>query len=160
MTTVATVPAAERWTEAPVPPPSRRGRTLLARIGVPSVVRDDFAQRSFPGDFYDLMPAMTVDEGVAALRLASAGFVRAGLVWVQDAWIEPQDVDAWLAAEGQDALAFRADLGLWCDPGTWREQLAAFVATRERVTCQAPGRLSASEAARPAPSCSLERLMA
>jgi hypothetical protein len=33
----------------------------LARIGVPSVQRDDFAQRSFPGDTYDLMPATWSD---------------------------------------------------------------------------------------------------
>lgn len=33
----------------------------LARIGVPSVVRDDFSQRSFPGDAYDLMPATWAD---------------------------------------------------------------------------------------------------
>lgn len=33
----------------------------LARIGVPSVVRDDFSQRSFPGDDYDLMPATWSD---------------------------------------------------------------------------------------------------
>ena len=33
----------------------------LARIGVPSVVRDDFSERSFPGDSYDLMPATWSD---------------------------------------------------------------------------------------------------
>lgn len=93
---------------------------------------------------YDLMPAMTLDQGVAALRLASAGFARAGLVWVQDAWIEPSDVDAWLAAVEADVLTFRADLGLWCDPGTWRDQLVGFQATRDRVAGAAKGRLSAT----------------
>ena len=33
----------------------------LVRIGVPGVARDDFAQRSFPGDSYDLMPATWSD---------------------------------------------------------------------------------------------------
>jgi hypothetical protein len=40
---------------------TRHAHDALARIGVPSVVRDDFAQRSFPGDGYDLMPATWAD---------------------------------------------------------------------------------------------------
>ncbi len=36
-------------------------RDALARIGVPSVARDDFARRSFPDDSYDLMPATWSD---------------------------------------------------------------------------------------------------
>jgi len=34
---------------------------VLERLGVPPVQRDDFAQRSFPGDRYDLMPATWSD---------------------------------------------------------------------------------------------------
>ena len=36
---------------------TRHAHEALARIGVPGVVRDDFARRSFPGDTYDLVPA-------------------------------------------------------------------------------------------------------
>jgi hypothetical protein len=43
----------------------RRGTShahdALDRIGVPGVVRDDFARRSFPGDTYDLVPATWSD---------------------------------------------------------------------------------------------------
>lgn len=34
---------------------------VLAGLGVPDVVRDDFAQRSFPDDRYDLTPASFAD---------------------------------------------------------------------------------------------------
>lgn len=40
---------------------TRHAHDALVRIGVPSVVRDDFSQRSFPGDAYDLMPATWSD---------------------------------------------------------------------------------------------------
>lgn len=40
---------------------TRHAHDALARIGVPSVARDDFTQRSFPGDSYDLMPATWSD---------------------------------------------------------------------------------------------------
>jgi hypothetical protein len=40
---------------------TRHAHDALARIGVPSVVRDDFARRSFPDDAYGLMPATWSD---------------------------------------------------------------------------------------------------
>jgi hypothetical protein len=40
---------------------TRHAHDALARIGVPSVARDDFARRSFPDDTYDLMPATWSD---------------------------------------------------------------------------------------------------
>jgi predicted amidohydrolase YtcJ len=93
---------------------------------------------------YDLLPAMTREQALAALTLASAAFASAGLAWVQDAWVEPRDIDSWLAAADEGILAFRADLGLWCDPSTWRDQIASFTAARERVAVAAPARLSAT----------------
>lgn len=93
---------------------------------------------------YDLMPLMTREQAVDALTFASAGFAAAGLTWVQDAWVEPHDVDSWLAAVQEGVLSFRADLGLWCDPNTWRDQLDHFVATRDRVAAAAEGRLTAT----------------
>ena len=93
---------------------------------------------------YDLMPTMTRDQALDALAIASSAFASAGLAWVQDAWVEERDVDAWLAAHEAGVLGFRADLGLWCDPGTWRDQLDQFVRTRARVAAEAGGRLTAT----------------
>jgi predicted amidohydrolase YtcJ len=87
---------------------------------------------------------MTRDQALSALTLASDGFVAAGLVWVQDAWVEAHDVDSWLTAAELGIIRFRADLGLWCDANTWRDQLDHFTATRDRVAKVAAGRLSAT----------------
>jgi predicted amidohydrolase YtcJ len=93
---------------------------------------------------YNLMPRMTREQGLAALSYTSDCFSSAGLTWVQDAWVEPHDVDTWLAAAEAGVLTFRADLGLWCDPNSWRDQLDHFAATRERVTAEAAGQLTAT----------------
>ncbi len=92
----------------------------------------------------DLAPRPTVDESVAALASAAAGFASAGLAWVQDAWVEAGDVDSWLAAAATGALAVRADLALWCDPATWREQLDAFSDARSRVVDGGRGTITAT----------------
>jgi predicted amidohydrolase YtcJ len=93
---------------------------------------------------YDLMPRMTVEQGLAALTHTSTCFSSAGLTWVQDAWVEPHDVGTWLAAAQAGVLTFRADLGLWCDPNSWRDQLDHFSQARDRVASEAPDRLTAT----------------
>lgn len=40
---------------------TRHAHRVLADLGMPPVVRDDFAQRSFPDDDYDLVPATWSD---------------------------------------------------------------------------------------------------
>ncbi len=92
---------------------------------------------------YDRMPAMTTRQALAALDHASTTLAASGLAWVQDAWVEPHDVDSWLAAVAAGVFRLRADLGLWCDPNTWHGQLAHFSATRDRVGVEAAHRLTA-----------------
>lgn len=46
---------------------------VLAAAGVPGVVRDEFAERAFPDDLYDLAPATFAD--------VDPGLHEAGLVW-------------------------------------------------------------------------------
>lgn len=40
---------------------TRHAHEVLSRLGMPAVVRDEFAERSFPDDAYDLMPATWSD---------------------------------------------------------------------------------------------------
>lgn len=40
---------------------TRHAHVVLEGIGMPAVRRDQFAERSFPGDVYDLMPATWAD---------------------------------------------------------------------------------------------------
>ena len=45
-------------------------------------------------------PAVRID----ALRTAAEYYLARGVTWVQDAWVEPADVDTYLDAAQQDAL--------------------------------------------------------
>ncbi|MGH4035053.1 amidohydrolase [Actinomycetota bacterium Odt1-20B] len=91
----------------------------------------------------DQVPARSEDELVEALRRAGAAYARAGLTWVQDAWVEPDMVPAYLAAARDGSLAFRVDLAQRADPDRWRGQLGPFTKTRQRVAQEGGPLLSA-----------------
>ncbi|MBI1352171.1 MAG: amidohydrolase family protein [Actinomycetales bacterium] len=93
---------------------------------------------------YDLLPPKTHDQVVASIATASEAFASTGVTWVQDAWVEPEDVDAWLTGLAAGVLDIRVDLGLWCDPNTWRDQLEHFLEARNRVVQHGEGLLSAN----------------
>ncbi len=80
-----------------------------------------------------LMPAPPPALAAEALRYSTAALASAGISWVQDAWNEPGDVDSWLAAHAANALSVRADLALWADPNSWRQQLDGMVTSRARA---------------------------
>ncbi|MFD8588208.1 amidohydrolase [Streptomyces sp. NPDC059637] len=84
----------------------------------------------------DRVPARPLGELVDALRVAGDAYARAGVTWVQDAWVEPLMVDAYLEAARRGALSFRANLALRADPDHWQEQRAAFAAVRRRVEAE------------------------
>ncbi|MEV6611184.1 amidohydrolase [Kutzneria sp. NPDC051319] len=86
----------------------------------------------------DLIPAREPDDLVAALEEAGRVYAAVGVTWVQDAWVEPAMVDAYLLAVERECLTFRADLAQRADPDRWREQTSAFDRQRER--CQRYGR--------------------
>jgi predicted amidohydrolase YtcJ len=71
-------------------------------------------------------PAVRVD----ALRTAADYYLARGVTWVQDAWVEPADVDTYLDAAGQDKLAVRFNLGLYADPRYFDSQLEHFADVR------------------------------
>ncbi|MEU5779015.1 amidohydrolase [Streptomyces venezuelae] len=84
----------------------------------------------------DQVPARDEDELVEAIRRAGHAYARAGVTWVQDAWVEPEMADAYLAAVRRGALSLRVDLAQRADPDRWREQREPFVATRTRVAAE------------------------
>lgn len=91
---------------------------------------------------YDLLPKVTPEQATAALDYASSGFAAAGISWIQDAWVEASDVDLWLAAIEAGVVKVDADLALWADPNTWRDQLDGFVHARREVEAKGRNRLS------------------
>lgn len=80
-----------------------------------------------------VMPARDEDVRVAALGTAADYYLARGVTWVQDAWVEPGDVDTYVAAARRDALRIRFNLALYADPRHFDAQLAGFAEARRRV---------------------------
>lgn len=89
------------------------------------------------------VPAHPVESRVRALERAGEYFLARGVTWVQDAWVEPVDVDAYLEAVAQGRLPLRVNIAQYADPRRFAEQLPAFVEARARVEAIASPLLSA-----------------
>ena len=80
-----------------------------------------------------VMPKVDEDVRVAALGTAADYYLSRGVTWVQDAWVEPDDVDTYIAAARRDALGMRFNLAFYADPRHFDSQVAAFADARRRV---------------------------
>ena len=80
-----------------------------------------------------LLPATPLPAAVEQLRRATAYAAACGITWVQDAWVEPADLDAWVLAAEQGALAVDADLALRADPTRWQRQRSELAGLRARA---------------------------
>src|SRR5580698_4280408 len=95
------------------------------------------------GPVLDLLPVPGLSDQTAALAEVSALFAAAGITWVQDAWADHGQVDAWLAAAAAGSLRFRANLAFRVEPTSWKDQLGEIAADRDRVTGEGRGWLTA-----------------
>ncbi len=106
------------------------GEIVLDSTGMPTgTLREWGAWRPV----YDLLPRPDAAMMLSAVDFATASFASAGISWAQDAWVEPADVDTWLAAVDHGHVHTAIDLALWADPNSWRSQLPHFAAAREKV---------------------------
>jgi predicted amidohydrolase YtcJ len=80
-----------------------------------------------------VMPARDEDVRVAALGTAADYYLARGVTWVQDAWVEPSDVDTYLEAARRGALGIRFNLALYADPRHFDSQVTGFAEARRRV---------------------------
>jgi len=80
-----------------------------------------------------VMPDRDEDTRIAALGTAADYYLARGVTWVQDAWVEPGDVDTYLAAAQRDALRIRFNLALYADPRHLDTQLVQFAEASRRV---------------------------
>ncbi len=78
-------------------------------------------------------PPRPVEHRIAALRRAGDYYAERGVTWVQDAWVEPDDVDAYVEAARRGELPMRVNLALYADPRHLADQLPAMAAARRRV---------------------------
>lgn len=82
---------------------------------------------------YKIVPARDPRVLIGALGTAADYYLDRGVTWVQDAWVEPGDVDTYLDAARQGALGVRFNLGLYADPRHFATQLEQFTDARRRV---------------------------
>lgn len=92
----------------------------------------------------DAAPVRPEEERLGALEAAGAYYLARGVTWVQDAWVEPGDVDTYLAAAAADRLPLRFNLAQYADPRRFAQQLPRFVEDRARVEAAAHPWLTAN----------------
>lgn len=84
-----------------------------------------------------LLPPLTTVQRREVARRALAYLAANGITFVQDAWVEPDDVATWELAAGE----VRANLALLAEPDGWRDQLPWFVEVKvsggDRLTADA-----------------------
>jgi predicted amidohydrolase YtcJ len=79
------------------------------------------------------MPSRDEDVRIAALGTAADYYLARGVTWVQDAWVEPGDVETYLEAARRDALRIRFNLALYADPRHFDSQVSHFADAKRRV---------------------------
>lgn len=80
-----------------------------------------------------VMPARPEAVRIAALNTAAEYYLARGVTWVQDAWVEPAELDTYLAAARQGALRMRFNLAFYADPRHFDTQITQYAAARDRV---------------------------
>ncbi len=106
------------------------GRIVRREDGSPLGTLQEAAANNF---LAEVAPPFSLEQRVAAVAQATQEYAALGMTWVQDAWVEPADVEHYLSAAAQGRLHTRVNLALRADPAIWKDQLAAFAETRERV---------------------------
>lgn len=91
-----------------------------------------------------VMPPRSVATGVRALRRAGRYYLERGVTWVQDAWVEPADVEVYLAAAASGALPLRCNLAFYADPRRFADELPGLVVARGCVAASGSTRLTAN----------------
>jgi predicted amidohydrolase YtcJ len=91
-----------------------------------------------------VMPKHDEDVRVAALGKAADYYLSRGVTWVQDAWVEPGDVDTYIEAARRDALRVRFNLALYADPRHFDSQVKQFAESRRKVDAAASPLLTAA----------------
>lgn len=78
-------------------------------------------------------PGYSLEDRVKALESATARYAAAGVTWIQDAWVELDDVPAYLTAASSGGLSAIINLAFRSDPQNWTDQPAQFDTARGLV---------------------------
>lgn len=88
-------------------------------------------------------PQRPLPDQIEALRRASANYLAHGFAWVQEAWVDEDQIPGWIAAAEAGALAVRFNLAFRLDPRNWRKVLPRFLASAKRIAARDDARLTA-----------------
>ena len=80
-----------------------------------------------------VLPPRDESARIGALNTAADYFLERGVTWVQDAWVEPHDVDTYVEAATRRALRIRFNLALYADPRHFDGQVVEYAEQRRRV---------------------------
>jgi predicted amidohydrolase YtcJ len=80
-----------------------------------------------------VLPRRDEDVRIAALGTAADYYLARGVTWVQDAWVEPADVDTYVEAARRGELRIRFNLAQYADPRQFESQITQFADVRRRV---------------------------
>lgn len=116
------------------------GRIVRRADGTPLGTLQEAAANNF---IATVAPAFTPEDRLRALETATRSYAEMGITWVQDAWVDPADLETYLSAAAQNRLHTRVNLAFRADPLTWHTQIAEFEQMRERVRELNHPRLSA-----------------
>ena len=90
------------------------------------------------------IPALSMEQELDALDWAQDKLLSAGVVEVQDAWIDRGMSEIYLAAARQDRLRVATNLAFRADPITWRDDFDYFDSCRQEVSDLAHSNLNAT----------------
>lgn len=121
-------------------PDPELGRIVRRADGTPLGTLQEAAANDF---LADVVPAFPLAARVDAIDRATRAYAAQGTTWVQDAWVEPGDLEVYRAAVAQDRLHTRVNLAFRADPSRWRDQVAEFAAARDEVRALGAERLTA-----------------
>lgn len=115
------------------------GRILRREDGSPLGTLLESAANNF---LADVAPNFELQNRIHALEESTRKFAAQGTTWVQDAWVEPDDLEVYLAAARQRRLHTRVNLAFRADPARWKEQVSEFKDGQRMVTDAASDRLT------------------
>jgi predicted amidohydrolase YtcJ len=81
----------------------------------------------------NVAPTRPSAERMRALATAGEYYLSRGVTWVQDAWVEPGDVETYVESAEAGVLPMRVNLALYADPRHFAAQLPDLIRARDRV---------------------------
>lgn len=90
------------------------------------------------------MGPIDLETRIRSIERAGRAYAALGVTWLQDAWVSPSEVEAWIEAARADRLPVRVNLALIADPRRWPDQHDELAHGRRRVEELAHPLLSAN----------------